>query len=145
MDEMPASSVTDRQRIVLRAVANRIVPPDQWPGAGDVGAVDFIERLLRNDLPQERQNYSLGLNAIDEEVKSSFGRSFSDLSDEDQDSTLRAIEAGDVKTNWPIAAGAFFRMVVEHVLEGFYADPGNGGNRDAVSWRMVSYRAEGEI
>ena len=34
-------------------------------------------------------------------------------------------------------------MMVEHVLEGFYADPGNGGNRDAVSWKMIGYRAEG--
>jgi hypothetical protein len=28
---------------------------------------------------------------------------------------------------------------VELAHEGYYADPGNGGNRDAVSWRMIGY------
>ena len=32
-----------------------------------------------------------------------------------------------------------FARLVELAHEGFYADPGNGGNRDAVSWRMIGY------
>ena len=34
---------------------------------------------------------------------------------------------------------AWFRLLVELVAEGVYADPGNGGNPGAASWRMVGY------
>jgi hypothetical protein len=29
--------------------------------------------------------------------------------------------------------------MVDLAAEGFYADPANGGNRDAASWRMIGY------
>jgi gluconate 2-dehydrogenase gamma chain len=32
---------------------------------------------------------------------------------------------------------AFFNLVRSHTLEGYYGAPRHGGNRDAVSWRMV--------
>jgi gluconate 2-dehydrogenase gamma chain len=33
--------------------------------------------------------------------------------------------------------GDFFRLVRNHTLEGYYGSPRHGGNRDAVSWRML--------
>ncbi len=36
--------------------------------------------------------------------------------------------------------GAFFRLLVQHAMEGFYADPGNGGNRDGIAWQMIGYK-----
>jgi gluconate 2-dehydrogenase gamma chain len=32
---------------------------------------------------------------------------------------------------------AFFELVRKHTLEGYYGSPRHGGNRDAVSWRML--------
>jgi gluconate 2-dehydrogenase gamma chain len=32
---------------------------------------------------------------------------------------------------------AFFELVREHTMEGYYGSPRHGGNRDAVSWRML--------
>jgi gluconate 2-dehydrogenase gamma chain len=34
-------------------------------------------------------------------------------------------------------------MLVNHTMEGFYSDPGNGGNRDAVSWKMIGFEVTG--
>ena len=31
----------------------------------------------------------------------------------------------------------FFNLVRSHTLEGYYGAPRHGGNRDAVSWRML--------
>jgi gluconate 2-dehydrogenase gamma chain len=31
----------------------------------------------------------------------------------------------------------FFELVRSHTLEGYYGSPRHGGNRDAVSWRML--------
>jgi len=31
----------------------------------------------------------------------------------------------------------FFELVRDHTMEGYYGSPRHGGNRDAVSWRML--------
>jgi gluconate 2-dehydrogenase gamma chain len=56
-----------------------------------------------------------------------------------QDTILGRLEAGQVLTAWPADPTHFFQMVIEHVMEGYYSDPGNGGNRDAIAWRMIGF------
>jgi gluconate 2-dehydrogenase gamma chain len=38
-----------------------------------------------------------------------------------------------------INAKQFFEMLLASAMEGFFADPMYGGNRDKVAWRMVGY------
>jgi len=140
---MSIFSMTDRQLATLRAAADRIVPPDETCGAAEAGAAEFILRLLNNELSGQRAIYLEGLDGIEREAQARHGRSFASLAPAEQDAVLAAIEEDNPKTAWAISPRNFFQMLVEHVLEGFYADPGNGGNRDAVSWKMIGYRAEG--
>ena len=42
--------------------------------------------------------------------------------------------------DWPQDPRVFFRLLVEQTTEGFYADPGNGGNKDEAAWKMIGYR-----
>lgn len=63
----------------------------------------------------------------------SAGASFAALGAEAQDTLLHQLEAGAETV-------AFFRLLVEQTLESFYADPGNGGNRNGVSWDMIGYK-----
>ena len=37
----------------------------------------------------------------------------------------------------------FLGIAAEHAAEGFYSDPGNGGNIGSVSWAMVGFRVTG--
>jgi gluconate 2-dehydrogenase gamma chain len=37
------------------------------------------------------------------------------------------------------AAATFFAVVRQHTLEGMFADPMYGGNRDAAGWRLLGY------
>jgi hypothetical protein len=140
---MTTFSMTERQLGTLRAAADRIIPPDETCGAAEAGAAEFILRLLSSDLSGEWETYLEGLDGIDREADARLGRAFTALTAEEQDTILKGIEADCVKAAWTISPRKFFQMLVEHVLEGFYADPGNGGNRDAVSWKMIGYRAEG--
>jgi hypothetical protein len=142
---MGAFLMTGRQLSTLRAVADRIVPPDETCGAADAGAAEFILRLLNGELSGEQATYLAGLDAIDGEAEACDGRAFAALAFEEQDAVLRAMEGDCVKSTWIVSPRSFFQMLVEHVLEGFYADPGNGGNRDAASWKMIGYRAEGGV
>jgi gluconate 2-dehydrogenase gamma chain len=131
---MSAFSFTTRQLSTLCAAADRIIPPDETAGAAEAGAAEFILRLLNNELIHQQTIYAQGLDEIEKQAQTLFNQSFADLSTSDQDAILKTIE----RTN-----ATFFRMLVEHTLEGFYADPSNGGNRDAISWKMIGFRAEG--
>jgi gluconate 2-dehydrogenase gamma chain len=94
-----------------------------------------FKRDLKPLLPQYRQ----ALDALDEEAQSFVGRSFVRLDADAQDALLRQIERGEVQNRWPVDPAAFFKLLVEHCAEGFYSDPGNGGNRDQVAWRMIGF------
>jgi hypothetical protein len=140
---MSTVSLTPVQLATFRAAADRIVPPDETCGAAEAGAEEFILRLLGKELSGELGSYLAGLDGIESESQAHHGRSFSQLTPDKQDAILTAMEGNRVKTDWVISPQSFFQKLVENVLEGFYADPGNGGNRDAVSWKMMGYRAEG--
>jgi hypothetical protein len=140
---MSTFALTERQLGTLRAAADRIIPPDETLGAAEAGAAEFILRLLNGELAGERATYLEGLDGIDREAQARHGRAFATLAQAEQDDLLRTVEEDHVTTAWTISPRNFFQMLVEHLLEGFYADPGNGGNRDAVSWKMIGYRAEG--
>ncbi|HLI01865.1 MAG TPA: gluconate 2-dehydrogenase subunit 3 family protein, partial [Acidimicrobiales bacterium] len=38
------AEVTPQQHEILRAVADRIIPADDWPSAGQAGVVEYLER-----------------------------------------------------------------------------------------------------
>jgi gluconate 2-dehydrogenase gamma chain len=57
-----------------------------------------------------------------------FGRDLAALAAPQQLEVVSAIEQQNRK---------FFELVRSHTLEGYYGTPRHGGNRDAVSWRML--------
>lgn len=126
----------------LRALLGRLIPRDDFPGAIEAGVDDYILRQLAGDLANEAPALSQGLIQLDAEANARHqGTRFVTLAPEQQDGLLRDIEAGQGATSWPkdISAAAFFARLVDLAHEGFYADPENGGNREAVSWRMIGY------
>jgi gluconate 2-dehydrogenase gamma chain len=123
----------------LRAVVDRLIPPDDFPGAYDAGVCDYLEQLLRTDLAEHADFFRAGIDAIDAEAIAQFEQPFADLDPSEQTSTLTAIESGAVKTPWPIPPSRFFEMLVCTTAEGYYSEPQQGGNRGAVSWAMTGF------
>ena len=126
------------QAATLRAAIDRIIPADDAPGGWEAGVGDYFARLWGRE-PQFLAPARQGLDALDAEARATAGAAFASLAPAAQDTLLARIEAGDVQTDWPLPAD-FFRRLVQQTMEGFYADPGNGGNKDGVAWRMVGYR-----
>jgi hypothetical protein len=114
----------------LAAAANRIIPEDDFPSAWKAGAGEYISRILAGDLRDRAEEFERGLAGLDAEAIARSGQSFSSLKPETQDEILRSVE-----TAWP----QFFELLVTLVSESYYTDPGSGGNRDRISWRMVGY------
>ncbi len=135
MDRQDSTSTLD----TLRAAIDRIIPADDFPGAWDAGAGDYIRRQLAGDLCHLAPLMDAGLASLDAEARTVAGCPFAALSPDGQDRLLADVEHGVVFTSWPISPEEFFAMLVRLTAEGYYGDPGNGGNREAVSWRMVGY------
>ena len=110
----------------LRALIDRIIPPDDLPGGWDAGAGDF----LRNQLDAE--TLSNGLARLDAAATEQYGAEFAELDPTRQDSLI----TDALRTN----PSEFLDRVIALAIQGFYGDPANGGNRDSVSWRMIGYR-----
>jgi hypothetical protein len=131
--------LTARQTAVLRAAMDRVIPPDDYPGAWEAGAGDYLLGQFDRDLAGMVETYRAGLDALDVAAQAAGGAGFPELDTATQDALLARIEAGEVSPE----LARFFALLVEHTMEGYYSDPGNGGNRDAVAWRMIGFEVRG--
>ena len=135
--------LTELQYATLRALVDRIIPADDFPSGWQAGVGDYLAGQFERDLRPQLDRYRAGLDALDAEAYALAGVRFAELDATDQDALLRRVEAGAVALAWPIDPAAFFYAAVEHAMEGFYSDPGNGGNRDGISWRMIGFEVHG--
>jgi Gluconate 2-dehydrogenase subunit 3 len=135
--------LTETQQKILKALVNCIIPPDEDPGGWEAGVGDYLYQQFERDLKAVVSLYQQGLLALDAEAQTNYQRSFADLAADAQDSLLQQVEQGQVQTNWPVNPVEFFMLVVHHCAEGFYSDPGNGGNREGVAWKMIGFEVRG--
>ena len=118
----------DAQSRTLAAICDQIVPADDFPSASQAGVVTYIDRQLARHYRRHRDTYRDGLAQAEEMSRKRFGREPAALAAPQQ------VElAGDLSQQNP----EFFNLVRSHTLEGYYGAPRHGGNRDAVSWRML--------
>ena len=125
----------------LRAAIDRIIPADEYPGASQSGVVDYLVRQFDKDLRPFFDDYCAGLTSLEAESVACFARSFHSLTAEEKDSTLTQVEAGKVSTTWAVPPQTFFKLLTNTTAEGFYSEPEQGGNRDAVSWVMIGFES----
>lgn len=123
----------------VNAICERIIPADEDPGAAAAGVVNFIDRQLCGHFRRFRKSYREGVIAVNHFSEKQYQKPFVALAPGQQDELLTAMEQGKVPPEvWdPAEARLFFRMMIDHTMQGFYGDPRHGGNRDGVSWRML--------
>ncbi len=131
--------LTPQQIQTLHSVIDCLIPPDEFPGGWEAGVGDYLLRQFEHDLRPQLEMYRAGLDALDQEAQAGTGQPFAELTPEAQTALLEKIEQGHVTTDWPITPADFFRQVVDHAMEGYYGDPGNGGNQDAIAWKMIGF------
>ncbi|MEP6894358.1 MAG: gluconate 2-dehydrogenase subunit 3 family protein [Chloroflexota bacterium] len=124
---------------ILHSLMNRIIPQDDSPAAWEAGVGDYLARQFEGDLKSQVEIYQLGLEALEAESQANTGKGFTELDDSQQDDILSRIESGQVASSWRVNPTEFFQMVITHVMEGYYSDPGNGGNRNSIAWKMIGF------
>src|SRR5438552_2432096 len=108
----------------LEAIADRIFPQTDTPGAVEAGAVNYIDVALAGDYAQLAPLYRKGLRAVNRHARVKFGRKFFPLGDGDKDAILSEFESGSIACFKQ--AAEFFEMVRYHVLEGVFCEPQYG-------------------
>jgi len=132
-------TLTAAESAALDAFASRILPSDDGtPGAHEARAVHFIDRGLTGAMAASREQYAVGLAALDAHAMDLRGTPFSALSLADQDAIIDAMTRNAIPA-YPMLNAGFFNTVRTHTIEGTFSDPYYGGNRDFVGWELLGY------
>ncbi|MEO7359254.1 MAG: gluconate 2-dehydrogenase subunit 3 family protein [Gemmatimonadaceae bacterium] len=112
----------------IDAIASRIIPTDESPGAHEAGVVYFIDRTLTTFAKDQVPLFDAGLQSLGKTVKGKHGAdaTFAKLTAEQQDALLKGIEKSD-----------FFGAIRFATVAGFLSLPKYGGNKDYVGWAYV--------
>ena len=128
------------QAATMIAFAERLMPgaPGK-PGATDAGVVNYIDLALAGAYADLQDFYRAGLAQLDAHCRKTYNESFVQLDAGRQDAVIAAIEQGKAaEFSWP-RGPEFFNLIRTHTMEGMFADPIYGGNRDFAGWRLVGF------
>jgi len=121
--------LTASEAAEFAAIAARILPTNDTPGATEAGAIYFIDTVLGSSRAELQEPLRAGLQALQASAKAAYGSAaFSALDAAQQDTLLQAIE----KT-------PFFTTMRLLTLAGTFALPQYGGNRDNIGWDLIGF------
>lgn len=123
---------TPREGADFDALAARIVPTDDTPGAREAGAVYFADRALGRFLADLLPIVRAGLSDLSRRATAadSAAGAFADLSEARQDEVIGAIEREEPD---------FFFFARLLVGLGLVTLPEHGGNRGGVGWQLIGF------
>jgi gluconate 2-dehydrogenase gamma chain len=122
------SFLCENDAATLTAICDQIIPADDFPSASEAGVLTYIDRQLIRHYRRHQQAYLDGLKQANLLSRSRFGTDLHSASPQQQFEIVSLLEQQD---------RPFFDLVRSHTMQGYYGSPRHGGNRDAVSWRML--------
>jgi gluconate 2-dehydrogenase gamma chain len=156
-------TLTAIEAAFLSAAYDTFIPADKLsPSGTDCGLVTYMDRQLAGawgggarlyrsgPFPQgkpehgyqlpltPREYFAAGIKAANVWARKTYGKDFDRLAPADRDAALKAMESGKAEFT-DFNAKLFLEALNQSAMEGFFADPIYGGNRNKVSWRMVGY------
>jgi gluconate 2-dehydrogenase gamma chain len=101
--------------------------------------INYIDLALAGAYSDLQDFYRRGLAALDRHCRTTHNASFVRLDAAKQDEVIKALEENKAAGfTWP-SAPAFFNTVRTHTMEGMFADPVYGGNKDFAGWRLLDF------
>jgi gluconate 2-dehydrogenase gamma chain len=162
-DAEPLLTLTATEHAFIVAVVDTIIPADELsPSGSDCGVATFIDRQLAGaygmgarlyrqgpfpkakpelgyQLPlNPREFFRAGIEEANAWTRKTYGKDFDRLSEQDREAVLKAMEEGKASFQG-FSSRTFFDALLQIAMEGFFADPIYGGNRDMAGWKMVGY------
>jgi gluconate 2-dehydrogenase gamma chain len=147
----------------VEAFVDVIVPADELTPSGTaLGLATFIDRQLagawgKGDRLYKQgpwkegspgQGYQLpltpaeffrgGIDAVNHHCKEVNGKEFDRLTAADKQKVLEDLDKGTIALDH-VSGKQFFELAYQATMEGLFADPIYGGNRDKAAWKMIGY------
>lgn len=113
------------------AIAARIIPTTDTPGATEAGVIYFFDRAFAEERSGSLKLARNGLDELTATLRN--GTRFADLDAVKQDAVLGTIENS-----------AFFKLVREMTLFGFFAMSSYGGNKENVAWDLIGFEGHND-
>ena len=152
------------EQAFIEAVVDHMVPADELsPKGTDVGINIYIDRALasgwgkgerlymqgpwRQGAPSQgyqlpltpAELYRTGIAAAGAACVKSYGKPFDKITEAQRQEFLLAWQAGKVTFESGPPPRVFFGQLYQNVMEGMFADPIYGGNRDKAGWKMIGF------
>jgi gluconate 2-dehydrogenase gamma chain len=130
----------DADAATVVAFTERLMPgAPGMPGARDADVLNYIDLALAGAYADQQDFYRRGLAQLEAFCQQAHQASFARLDAARQDAVITALEEGKAAGfTWPTAQ-AFFNTLRTHTMEGMFADPVYGGNKDFAGWRLVGF------
>ncbi len=128
------------QAATVSAFTERLMPgAPGMPGALDAAVLNYIDLALAGAYADLQDFYRRGLAQLDQYCRKTYRSPFAQLAAARQDEVITALEGGKATGfTWPTAQ-EFFSTIRTHTMEGMFADPVYGGNKDFAGWRLVGF------
>ena len=117
----------------FEAIAVRIIPSGDSPGAREAGVIYFIDTVLADIEPGVLEPMRKGLLSLHTEIRETYQKdSFAGLNQARQIEALQSIENTE-----------FFETLRFLTIAGMFCDPSHGGNRNRIGWELIGFEGPG--
>jgi len=155
--------LTSPEAAFVEAAVDRLIPADALtPSGTDCGVATFIDRQLAGawgsgdrvymqgpwqpgtptqgyQLPMTpAEFFRAGIAATTAYCVKTYQKEFDRLVPDLQVQVLQSLEQGRIVLDG-VPAQRFFDLLLDTAMQGFFADPLYGGNRDKVAWKMIGF------
>ena len=144
-----AGALNEKQLAALERLFDGILPGDRdrgIPSAREAAAATFVSQLLAMthevyvEIPVWQTLYPRMLVALDNYSNGKYGRPVDSLDDTSLVELLVGLEGGSLQgLPADLDQKIMFTTLRRHCIQGCFADPRWGGNRDRIMWRALGY------
>jgi len=112
------------------AIAARIIPTTDTPGATEAGVIYFFDSAFAADMADLLDDARQGLASFNQALQEAHpgAGQFADLSEDDQDAFLKTQDST-----------AFFDLTWTMTMYGFFSMEKYGGNSNHVGWDLIGF------
>jgi gluconate 2-dehydrogenase gamma chain len=148
----------------VEALVDHMIPADEFtPKGTDVGLNIYIDRALaggwgkgdrlymqgpwKRGTPNQgyqlpltpAQLYRAGIEATNAYCRKTYGKSFDRIDAKQREDVLVGLSTAKITFDDGLPVRTFWTTVYQTVMEGMFADPIYGGNRNKAGWKLIGF------
>ena len=158
------SFLNGEEAAFVETLVDHMIPADaHTPKGTDVGVNIYLDRALAGGwgkgdrlymqgpwapgVPEQgyqlpllpAELYRNGIADTNQYCVKTYGKPFDQITAAQREEVLKNLDSGKVTFASGLSSRVFFNIVYQTVMEGMFADPIYGGNKDKAGWKMVGF------